>query len=78
MSSIKIESVVKDKNRMGECPMWEERENVLVYVDINAQKVCRWNAVTNEVQSVSVGKMVLFWILKPLCYVMCLFNFFLP
>lgn len=55
-SSIKIESVVKEKNRMGECPVWEERENALVYVDINSQKVCRWSPVTNEVQSVSVGK----------------------
>lgn len=58
MSSIKIESVVKEKNRMGECPVWEERENALVYVDINSQKVCRWNSLTNEVHSVSVGKTV--------------------
>lgn len=55
-SSIKIESVVKEKNRMGECPVWEERENALVYVDINSQKVCRWSPLTNEVHSVSVGK----------------------
>ncbi|KAF4800011.1 hypothetical protein TURU_050022 [Turdus rufiventris] len=57
-SSIKIESVVKEKNRMGECPVWEERENALVYVDINSQKVCRWSPVTNEVQSVSVDARV--------------------
>lgn len=55
-SSIRIEPVVKEKNRMGECPVWEEREDALVYVDINSQKVCRWSAVTGEVQSVSVGK----------------------
>ncbi|KAI1241735.1 Regucalcin, partial [Lamprotornis superbus] len=57
-SSIKIESVVKEKNRMGECPVWEERENALVYVDINSKKVCRWSPVTNEVQSVSVDARV--------------------
>nr|XP_013805864.1 PREDICTED: regucalcin-like [Apteryx mantelli mantelli] len=57
-SSIKIESVVKEKNKMGECPVWEEREKALVYVDINSQKVCRWNAVTNKVQSVSVDARV--------------------
>ncbi|OWK60833.1 Regucalcin [Lonchura striata] len=57
-SSIKIESVVKEKNRMGECPVWEERENALVYVDINSQKVCRWSPITNEVQSVSVDARV--------------------
>lgn len=55
-SSIRIESVVKEKNRMGECPVWEERENALVYVDINGQKVCRWSALSHEVQCVSVGK----------------------
>ncbi|XP_062983576.1 regucalcin-like [Elgaria multicarinata webbii] len=58
MSSIKIESVVKEKNRMGECPVWEERLNSLVYVDINSQKVCRWNSITNEVQCVSVDARV--------------------
>uniref|UniRef100_A0A8D0GHZ1 Regucalcin n=1 Tax=Sphenodon punctatus TaxID=8508 RepID=A0A8D0GHZ1_SPHPU len=58
MSSIKIESVVKEKNRMGECPVWEERENALVFVDINSQKVCRWNSLTNEVQCVSVDARV--------------------
>ncbi|XP_075599057.1 regucalcin isoform X2 [Balearica regulorum gibbericeps] len=57
-SSIKIESVVKEKNRMGECPVWEERENALIYVDINSQKVCRWSPLTNEVQSVSVDARV--------------------
>uniref|UniRef100_A0A8C6YX06 Regucalcin n=1 Tax=Nothoprocta perdicaria TaxID=30464 RepID=A0A8C6YX06_NOTPE len=57
-SSIKIESVVKEKNRMGECPVWEERENALVYVDINSQKVCRWSPVTCDVQSVSVDARV--------------------
>lgn len=56
MSSIKIESIVKEKNRMGECPVWEERENCLVYVDINSQKVCRWDSITNKVQYISVGK----------------------
>lgn len=55
-SSIRIESVVKEKNRMGECPVWEEWENALIYVDINSQKVCRWSAVSCEVQCVSVGK----------------------
>lgn len=57
-SSIRIEPVVKEKNRMGECPVWEEREDALVYVDINSQKVCRWSAVTGEVQSVSVDARV--------------------
>lgn len=41
---------------MGECPVWDERENSLVYVDINSQKVCRGNPVTDTVQCVPVGK----------------------
>lgn len=43
---------------MGECPVWEEKESALVYVDINSQKVCRWSSLTNKVQSVSVGKSI--------------------
>ncbi|KAJ6667493.1 hypothetical protein lerEdw1_016614 [Lerista edwardsae] len=58
MSSIKIETVVKEKNKMGECPVWDEREKSLVYVDINSQKVCRWNPVTNTVQCVPVDARV--------------------
>uniref|UniRef100_A0A8B9QN01 Regucalcin n=1 Tax=Anas platyrhynchos TaxID=8839 RepID=A0A8B9QN01_ANAPL len=57
-SSIRIEPVVKEKNRMGECPVWEEREDALVYVDINSQKVCRWSAATGQVQSVAVDARV--------------------
>ncbi|XP_062831413.1 regucalcin isoform X2 [Anolis carolinensis] len=58
MSSIKIETIVKDKNRMGECPVWEERQNSLVFVDINSQKVCCWNSITKEVQCVPVDARV--------------------
>ncbi|XP_036602182.1 regucalcin-like isoform X2 [Trichosurus vulpecula] len=54
MASIKIETIMKEKNRMGECPLWDERTGHLVYVDINAQKVCRWNPVTDEIQSVTL------------------------
>ncbi|XP_068929017.1 regucalcin-like isoform X3 [Petaurus breviceps papuanus] len=57
MASIKIETIMKEKNRMGECPLWDEKTGHLVYVDINAQKVCRWNLITGEVQSVTLGTM---------------------
>ncbi|XP_062909005.1 regucalcin-like [Mobula hypostoma] len=52
MASIKIECVVKDKNRIGECPVWEEKHGSLVYIDITGQKVCRWNATTKQVKSI--------------------------
>ncbi|XP_042314891.1 regucalcin-like isoform X2 [Sceloporus undulatus] len=58
MSSIRIETVVKEKNRMGECPVWEERENSLVFVDINSQKVCRWNSLSKELQCVALDARV--------------------
>ncbi|XP_053313484.1 regucalcin [Spea bombifrons] len=54
MTSIKIECVVNERYRIGESPVWEEKEGTLLYVDITGQKVCRWNPKTNEIQSVSL------------------------
>uniref|UniRef100_UPI00398EC3A3 regucalcin-like n=1 Tax=Pristiophorus japonicus TaxID=55135 RepID=UPI00398EC3A3 len=54
MASIKIECVVKDKSRIGESPVWEEKHGCLVYVDITGQKVCCWNAATKQVKTVHV------------------------
>lgn len=54
MSSIKIEHVVHEKYRIGESPVWEEKEGALLYVDITGQKVCRWNPQTNQVQTIAV------------------------
>ncbi|XP_069492723.1 regucalcin isoform X2 [Ambystoma mexicanum] len=54
MTSIKIEHVVHEKCRIGESPVWEEKEETLLFVDITGQKVCRWNPKTNQVVSVSV------------------------
>ncbi|XP_069748042.1 regucalcin [Narcine bancroftii] len=50
MSSIKIECIVKDKNGIGESPVWEEKAGSLLYVDITGQKVCRWNEATKQVK----------------------------
>lgn len=58
MSSIKIECVVTERYRIGESPVWDEREGVLVYVDITGQKVCRWNPSTNKIQSVPLEQPV--------------------
>uniref|UniRef100_A0A8C5YYX0 Regucalcin n=1 Tax=Marmota marmota marmota TaxID=9994 RepID=A0A8C5YYX0_MARMA len=43
MASPRIEAVIRERYRMGECPVWEEETRQLVYVDINARTVCRWN-----------------------------------
>ncbi|XP_028935728.1 regucalcin-like isoform X1 [Ornithorhynchus anatinus] len=58
MASVKVEAVVREQNRMGECPVWEAKSGHLVYVDINAQKVCRWNSLSGEVQSVKLDARV--------------------
>ncbi|XP_027715283.1 regucalcin-like isoform X3 [Vombatus ursinus] len=58
MSPVKIETVMKEKNQMGECPVWDEKAGHLVFVDINAQKICRWNPITEEVQSVTLDARV--------------------
>nr|XP_033804624.1 regucalcin isoform X4 [Geotrypetes seraphini] len=57
MTSIKVECVMGEKLRIGESPLWEEKEGTLVFVDITGQKVCRWNPASNHLQTVSVGTM---------------------
>ncbi|XP_066562165.1 regucalcin [Amia ocellicauda] len=58
MASIKIECVVKEKYKIGESPVWEEKEGTLLYVDISGRKVCRWNPDTKQVQSVATDDFV--------------------
>lgn len=56
MSSVKVEVVVKEHCKLGEAPLWEEKENSLLFVDITGKKVFRWNSLTKEVRSIPVGK----------------------
>lgn len=56
MSSIKIECVLRENCRCGESPVWEEASNSLLFVDIPAKKVCRWDSLSKQVQRVAVGK----------------------
>lgn len=56
MSSIKIECVLRENCRCGESPVWEEAANSLLFVDIPAKKVCRWDSLSKSVQHVTVGK----------------------
>ncbi|XP_075855318.1 regucalcin-like [Microcebus murinus] len=58
MASPKIEAVVRERHRMAECPVWEEETGRLVYVDINARKVCRWSPLSGEVQTVGLRNRV--------------------
>ncbi|KYO41492.1 hypothetical protein Y1Q_0006286 [Alligator mississippiensis] len=54
MSSIKVECIVDENCKIGESPVWEEKENSLLYVDINGKKISRWNSITKRVQSIAV------------------------
>ncbi|XP_077891333.1 regucalcin-like isoform X2 [Ictidomys tridecemlineatus] len=54
MASPRIQAVIRERHRMGECPVWEEETGQLVYVDINARTVCRWNPLSGEVQTVGL------------------------
>ncbi|VFV40497.1 regucalcin-like [Lynx pardinus] len=57
MSSVKIECVLPENCRCGESPVWEEASNSLLFVDIPAKKVCRWDSLSKGVQQVTVGTM---------------------
>ncbi|XP_062370997.1 regucalcin isoform X2 [Cinclus cinclus] len=54
MSSVRIECVAKEGCRIGESPVWDEKENALLYVDITGRKVCRWSPVTKQAQAIPV------------------------
>ncbi|XP_019384967.1 PREDICTED: regucalcin isoform X2 [Crocodylus porosus] len=54
MSSIKVECIIDENCKIGESPVWEEKENSLLYVDINGKKISRWNSITKQVQSIAV------------------------
>lgn len=56
MSSIKVECVIKQKNQIGESPVWEEKDSSLLYVDIMGKRVSRWNSLTNKIDSIATGK----------------------
>lgn len=47
---------MKEHLKIGESPVWEEKDNSLLFVDITGKKVYRWNSFTKEIEDVSVGK----------------------
>ncbi|KAG8511289.1 Regucalcin [Galemys pyrenaicus] len=56
MAPVKIEAVIRDTHRMAEGPVWEGQAAGLLYVDITAGKVCRWDPASGEVQTVRLGE----------------------
>ncbi|XP_015256885.1 regucalcin [Cyprinodon tularosa] len=58
MSSVKVESVVKEHALIGEGPVWEESDQTLLFVDIAGQKIHRWNPATNQIASLGTGDTV--------------------
>ncbi|XP_035006618.1 regucalcin isoform X2 [Hippoglossus stenolepis] len=60
MSSVQVECVVKSSALIGEGPVWEESEQMLLFVDIAGKKIHRWSPTTNQIQSVDTGDTVSF------------------
>ena len=56
MSSVQVECVVKSSALIGEGPVWEESEQMLLFVDIAGKKIHRWSPTTNKIQSVDTGQ----------------------
>ena len=57
MSCHTIEVAVKNScSTIGEGPHWEPDSKCLMYVDINAGDVHRWNSETKEDGKVHIGK----------------------
>ncbi|NXU43921.1 RGN protein, partial [Drymodes brunneopygia] len=54
MSSVRIECVAKEGCRIGESPVWDEKEGALLFVDITGRKVCRWSPGTRQAQAIAV------------------------
>src|SRR5512138_3273597 len=42
-AAMKAERVVDSRDRLGECPIWDERMGVLWWVDIHGQALRRWD-----------------------------------
>ncbi|XP_030637207.1 regucalcin [Chanos chanos] len=58
MASPRVECVVKERSEIGEGPVWEEKESILLYVDVCGRRVSRWNSATNQIQSLTTEKFV--------------------
>ncbi|XP_047211028.1 regucalcin [Girardinichthys multiradiatus] len=58
MSSVQVESVVKEHALIGEGPVWEESDQTLLFIDIAGQKIHRWSAATNQIHSLKTDDTV--------------------
>ncbi|NP_001291171.1 regucalcin [Esox lucius] len=56
--SVKVECVVKDRCEIGEGPVWEEKKQSLLFVDISGKKIHSWNPATNQKDTVITEKFV--------------------
>ena len=49
--AFQVDCVVKGTDRLGECPIWCDRENVLWWVDSRGPSLKRWNPGDGEVRN---------------------------
>ncbi|WP_075187602.1 SMP-30/gluconolactonase/LRE family protein [Teredinibacter haidensis] len=52
----KVEVALKVKANLGECPRWDERNNFLYWVDINACELHRFNPQSGEDSHITFGE----------------------
>ena len=56
--AFQIDCVVKGNDRLGECPLWDEREGVLCWVDSRGPALKRWDPATGAVRALALPGVV--------------------
>ena len=56
--AFQIDCVVKGNDRLGECPLWCEREGVLWWVDSRGPALKRWDPATGAVRALALPGVV--------------------
>ncbi|CAN0433298.1 unnamed protein product, partial [Phaeothamnion confervicola] len=56
--AFQVDCVVKGNDRLGECPLWDEHEGVLWWVDSRGPALRRWDPATGDVRSVALPSVV--------------------
>ena len=56
--AFQVDCVVKSEDRLGECPLWCEREQVLWWVDSRGPSLKRWDPSSGESRSLELASVV--------------------
>ena len=56
--AIQVECAVQSTDRLGECPLWCDREQVLWWVDSRGPSLKRWNPTDGEVRNTKLPSVI--------------------